>query len=320
MKILQTNKNFCTFLDQKCAHSLPLSFRSSIQYAGPKTDEWDSVKRQVQRALEEFGCFEAKFDKIPTEIRKTIFGAMEELFDLPLEIKTRNVCELPYHGYLGQRPHAPLYESIGFDDPHVAENIEAQTRTFWAQGNTNFRKSIQSYTKQLKELDQTVRRMIMESFQVEKYMDEHMDSSGYLVKVTKYKGPQTIEKQVGLKAHTDINMLTILYQNEVNGFGVQSSTGEWVEWEPSKHSFIVVIGECLHATCHRVMLSGDKPRYSIGLFSFPKLGYMIKAPEELVDEEHPLLYKPFDYAQYLGFGFSNIGRYPQYDIRPYCGV
>ncbi|KAE8728225.1 hypothetical protein F3Y22_tig00004742pilonHSYRG00015 [Hibiscus syriacus] len=90
--------------------------------------------------------------------------------------------------------------------------------------------------------------MIMESFQVEKYMDEHMDSSGYLLKVTKYKGPQTIEKQVGLKAHTDISMLTILYQNEVNGFGVQSSTGEWIEWEPSKHSFIVVIGECLHAS------------------------------------------------------------------------
>ncbi|MBA0812332.1 hypothetical protein Gohar_026307 [Gossypium harknessii] len=67
------------------------------------------------------------------------------------------------------------------------------------------------------------------------------------------------------------------------------------------------------------MMSGDKPRYSLGLFSVPKAGYMIKAPEELVDEAHPLLYNPFEYAQFLGFFFSNGGRY-QSGLKAYCGV
>ncbi|KAE8680791.1 gibberellin 3-beta-dioxygenase 1-like [Hibiscus syriacus] len=227
-------------------NGLTISLKASghrFQYAGP--NEWDSVKRQVQQALQYFGCFEALFDKIPLEIRETIFGALEELFDLPLEIKTLNVSKIPYHGYVGQHPKIPLYESIGFDDADVAENVEDQTRTFWPQGNTSFSKTIQSYT-QLKELDQMVRRMILESFQVEKYIDEHIESTDYLVKVIKYKAPQTSEKQVGVGVHTDMNMVTILYQNEVNGLGVQRSSGEWIDWKPSKDSFIVIIGESLH--------------------------------------------------------------------------
>ncbi|GMI93850.1 hypothetical protein like AT1G52820 [Hibiscus trionum] len=294
----------------------------------PGTDQWDSVKAQVQQALQEFGCFEALFDKFPLEFRETIFSALEELFDLPLEIKTRNVSKTPYHGYIGQHPKIPLFESIGFDDAHVLENVEAQTRTFWPQGNTSFSEIMQSYAKGLRELDQMIRRMILEIFEIEKYMDEHMESSEYLLKVMRYKGPRTSEPQVGLGPHTDMDLVTILCQNEVNGLELQSSsTGEWIDWIPSNDSFIVTIGESLHAwlngrlkaTYHRVMLSGDKPRYSVGLFTVPKASYMIKAPEELVDEAHPLLYKPFDYTELLRFQASNEGRY-QFGLKGYCGV
>ncbi|KAG4178982.1 hypothetical protein ERO13_A10G078500v2 [Gossypium hirsutum] len=266
----------------------------------PGTPEWDLAKGQVQQALQHYGCFEALFDKIPLETREAVFGAMEELFDLPLQIKSRNVSEIPYHGYIGQHPKIPLFESIGFDDADVIEKAEAQTRTFWPQGNPSFSKTIQSFTKQLTELDQMIRRMILESFQVEKYVDEHMDSTGYLLKVMKYEGPKTSGTQVGLGAHTDQDVVTILYQNEVNGLEA------WLNGR-------------LKATYHRVMMSGDKPRYSLGLFTIPKAGYMIKAPEELVDEAHPLLYNPFDYAQFLGFYFSNEGRY-QSGLKAYCGV
>ena len=44
----------------------------------------------------------------------------------------------------------------------------------------------------------------------------------------------------------------------------------------------------LHPVCHRVMMTGNEARYSAGLFSFPKAGYIVKAPEELVDQQHPL--------------------------------
>ncbi|XP_022777149.1 probable 2-oxoglutarate-dependent dioxygenase AOP1 [Durio zibethinus] len=294
----------------------------------PGTVVWNLVKSQVEQALQEYGCFEALFHKIPLEIREAILGAVEELFDLPLQIKTRNVSKLPYNGYIGQYPHLSLYESIGIDDPNNMEKVEAQTSTFWPEGNTRFSKTVQSFSKQLSELDEMIRRMILEIFHLEKYIDEHMNSTNYLLRVMKYKEPKTSETQLGLSAHTDKNLLTILYQNEVHGLGVQSNKEEWIDVKPSKDSFIVFVGECLHAwlngrlkaTYHRVMMSGDKPRYSLGLFSFPKGGCIMKAPEELVDEAHPSLYKPFDYAEFLKFCYSEEGRIPKSAIKAYCGV
>ncbi|XP_022777148.1 probable 2-oxoglutarate-dependent dioxygenase AOP1 [Durio zibethinus] len=294
----------------------------------PGTVEWDLLKGQVEQALQEYSCFDALFHKIPLEIRDAIFGAMEELFDLPLQIKTRNVSELPYHGYLGQHPLVPLFESIGIEHANIVEKVEAQTSTFWPEGNTRFSKTIQSFSKQLSELDEMIRTMILEIFHLEKYIDEHMDSTGYLLRVMKYKGPKTTETQVGLKAHRDKNVVTILYQNEVHGLGVQRNDGEWIDVKPSKDSFIVTIGESLHAwlngrlksTYHRVMISGDKTRYSLGLFSFPKGGYIIKVPEELVDEAHPLLYKPFDYAEFLKFCCTEDGQKAHSSLKVYCGV
>ena len=39
----------------------------------------------------------------------------------------------------------------------------------------------------------------------------------------------------------------------------------------------------------------------------PKEGYLIKAIEELVDEDHPLQYKPFGYGEYLKRGIELDG-------------
>ena len=55
----------------------------------------------------------------------------------------------------------------------------------------------------------------------------------------------------------------------------------------------------LHSPLHRVTLTGDEARYSIGLFSVPKEGSIIKAPDEMVDDDHPLLYKPYDHHKFI---------------------
>lgn len=105
----------------------------------PGSNEWDLVKGQVQQALQEYGCFEALFDKIPLHLREAIFGSLQELFDLPLQAKIRNVSNKPYHGYVGQYPQVPLYESMGVDDANITEKVEALTTTLWPQGNSSFR-------------------------------------------------------------------------------------------------------------------------------------------------------------------------------------
>lgn len=106
-------------------------------------------------------------------------------------------------------------------------------------------KNTQSYSEQVAELDQIVRRMIVESLGLEKYMDEHMNSTNYLLRVMKYKGPQTTETKLGLTSHTDKNIVTILSQNRVEGLEVQTKDGGWINVKLSRESFIVMIGDSL---------------------------------------------------------------------------
>ena len=73
----------------------------------------------------------------------------------------------------------------------------------------------------------------------------------------------------------------------------------------------------LRPVCHRVMMTGNEARYSAGFFSFPKA----KAPEELVDQQHPLLFNPFDYLEFMRFFSSEAGQKAGNDaFKIYCGV
>ncbi|EEF46334.1 probable 2-oxoglutarate-dependent dioxygenase AOP1 [Ricinus communis] len=294
----------------------------------PGNPLWETVKSQVRKAAEEYGCFEALFQDISQELRKAMDGALEEIFALPLEIKKLNVSDRPFHGYIGSSSPLSLYESIGFDDPDNFHKVESFTNIMWPQGNINFSTTVHSFSKTLTELDQMIRKMIVESFGMEKYLDEHMNSAYNIFRVTKYAAPETTDKKTGLRAHTDKNTTSILYQNQIDGLEIQTKDGEWINVEFSPYSFIVIIGESLnawtngrlHSPCHRVMMSGSKTRYSAVLFTVPKEGYVIKAVEELVDDEHPLQFKPFEYLEYLKLRYAEVGKNFESPLKAYFGA
>ena len=69
---------------------------------------------------------------------------------------------------------------------------------------------------------------------------------------------------------------------------------------------------------HRVIMNGKIDRYSMGLFAFNN--GIIQVPEELVDEEHPLMYKPLDHIGLLRFYRTEEGYKSKCPIKAYCGV
>lgn len=207
----------------------------------PGTVEWDSVRGEVRKSLEDYGCFEALFDKVPVKLRKAVFDASEEAFRLPLETKQRVVSRRKYRGYVGQIPTLPLFEVLGVDFAENEAKVNEFTHKLWPQGNTSFRfrilklfllslynslgfkteqtlnllifssESVMSFTEKLSELDLMTRRMIMESFGVnENYIENHLKSTKFLMRLMKYQGVEETEEALGMEAHTDRNMLTIL--------------------------------------------------------------------------------------------------------------
>ncbi|XP_010500902.1 PREDICTED: probable 2-oxoglutarate-dependent dioxygenase AOP1 [Camelina sativa] len=319
-------------LETKPALKLPVIDFTSRDLK-PGTVEWDLVSGDMRRALEEYGCFEALFDKVTAEHRKAVFEASEDLFRLPLETKQRTVSEVKYKGYVGQNPTNPLYEGVGIDVADHEENVKSFTQKLWPQGNKNFSDTVLSFTKNVSELDFKIRRMVMESFRIdENYIDEHLKSTKCLMRMMKYRGVDETEEELGMEAHTDRNVLTIVCQNDVadGGLEVKIKDGShWIKANPSKDSsFLVIGGSILHVllngrvqfAVHRVVRMGTETRYSAGLFSMPNTEDLICAPDEMVDAEYPRLFNPFDFEAYYKFTCEGSGRRDLSGLKTYCSL
>lgn len=278
----------------------------SIDFSGlgdsePGSGGWDSVQDAVRRALEEYGCFLALYDKVTVELHDEVFHQMEEMFGLPAETKRQFVDPTrPYDGYLANLPLNPLHEAMGMSDALNSGAIERLAGLLWPEGNAKFCELLNTYLRRLSELDYTIQKMVFRSFGVERYLDSHTASTLHALRLLRYGAPETEEARPGGITHYDTTFVTMLQQNHVNGLEVETKHGDWIKVRPSASSTIVMLGESFHGWSngrlycprHRVMMRGHEARLSIGIFS--SVEGTVRCPDELVDEQHPLLFKPFD--------------------------
>ncbi|WCJ40493.1 2-oxoglutarate (2OG) and Fe(II)-dependent oxygenase superfamily protein [Euphorbia peplus] len=285
------------------------------------TSEWRKACSDVRQAFEEHGCFVIEYNKFSMELRNEIFGGLKELFDLPTQVKMQNKCKLPLISYVGNISMMPIHESLGIEDAGTLQAAHDFTNRMWSNGNDPFRDSVHEYGKVVVELDQMVTRMLFESYGVEKLHDSYVESTCYVLRLLKNRVPGKGEINIGIGTHTDTSFTTILHQNQVDGLEVQTKHGNNINVPFSPTSFVVMAGDALMAWSnnrivaprHKVVVNGEVDRYSMGLFTFNN--GIIEVPEELVDEEHPLMYRPFDHTHLLHF-FAQT-RTP---IQAYCGI
>ncbi|CAL9029025.1 unnamed protein product [Prunus brigantina] len=148
----------------------------------------------------------------------------------------------------------------------------------------------------MEELDQVVTRMVFENYGIEKYHDDHTQSTVSNLRFTKYKEPKKTGNAVGPAGHTDKTITTILHQNHV---------------DPLPSSWLFLTGDGFQVwsngrirSCkHRVTLRENEVRYSLGLFSFQE--GVIQIPNELIDKDHPNQYKPVHLLEYVQYYPAN---------------
>ncbi|KAK4481903.1 hypothetical protein RD792_012815 [Penstemon davidsonii] len=294
----------------------------------PGSEFWLSACKEMRQAFENHGCFVALYDKISPQLHKSIFQAADDLFDLPTEIKVQNINEKPYHGYVGQIPIVPLHEGLGIDYATTLEGAQTFTNLMWPNGNDSFCESSMAFAKTVAELEKKVIEMLFESFGVHKHVDSHIESTTYLLRFLKYRAPEIGETNMAFPSHTDKSFITILYQNHISGLEIRTRDGEWINVEFPPSSFVVMAGDACKAWSNDKVLSpnhkvtmgknGTNTRYTIALFSF--LSKLVEVPQELVDEQHPLQFKPFVHVDLLNYYNTDHGRRSQNILQDFCGV
>ncbi|OMO52411.1 Oxoglutarate/iron-dependent dioxygenase [Corchorus capsularis] len=277
------------------------------------TDGWQSLCKRVREACESFGCFEVVYDKISSHLRDETFSLIKELCNLPVQTKRKNFTSKPLHGYYEPGGEfLPFYESFGIDDASNCNSVRSFADLMWPTGHDHFCKTINTLMKELEELSHMIGLMILDSYGLGE-KPETMMRHYQLLRVMKYLAPPSGECTEVAMAHTDKFSSAILCENHISGLEIETKDGEWIKLVPSPSSLVFIVGDLLtawsngrmHAAKHTVKLSGNKERYSLGAFAVPVEGTIIKAPKEMVDEQHPQLFKDFDYMDFVNYAVSH---------------
>lgn len=112
--------------------------------------------------------------------------------------------------------------------------------------------------------------------------------------------PDNVDTDVGIGSHTDIQCITLLWQDMSGGLQVLSANDEWLDARPIPDTLVVNIGDFLQrlsnnrfkSTVHRVYNRQTKSRYSMPFFLGFNPDSVCRVIPSCIDGEHPALYEP----------------------------
>ncbi|CAL4984411.1 unnamed protein product [Urochloa decumbens] len=307
----------------------------------PGTPGWAEARAAVTSSMAAHGCVVlVAHDALDEKLRRALFGrALPELFfGLPFDAKKRSgaFSNGPHRGYVGQVPAVAL-ETVPFpdaaDDPGTVRDLAG--RLWPDDGNPDFCDTIVAFAKNVLELEGAVERMVLEGLGArEESVAKHLASQSHAVRVTLYDaGGGGVA--LALHAHRDEHMTTVIAQHEVGGLEVQDiRDGRWLPVPPEPGTLVFMAGDqftvvtngrvpaCMHRV--RTPAAGGRGRFSVQLCRRRREGGdpVLRAMEELVDEEHPLMYNPCNHEEYRAFRYSEQGqRLRERDpLKAFCGV
>ncbi|PON53389.1 Oxoglutarate/iron-dependent dioxygenase [Parasponia andersonii] len=274
-------------------------------------DSRNSVEayKKLRESCEEWGCFRLVNHPISMDLMSETKAVFRSLLDLPVEMKERNIDVINGSGYVAPSRTNPLYEALGLYHFGSTEAI----RTFCDQldASPHQRETIEKYAKAIYELVFDIGRKIARSMGFDD--DIFKESWHNRFRINKYNfTPQSVGSS-GVQIHTDSGFLTILQDDEnVGGLEVMNKDGEFVAVDPWPGTFLVNLGDLAKAWSngrfcnvkHRVQCKEAAIRVSIASFMIGPKDEAVEAAQELVDEDHPRLYVPYIYEDYLKIRLS----------------
>ncbi|EES12710.1 hypothetical protein BDA96_06G207100 [Sorghum bicolor] len=184
----------------------------------------------------------------------------------------------------------------------------------WPSNPPSFRQVVGTYATEARALALRLLEAISESLGLERsHMVRAMGRHAQHMAVNYYPPCPQPELTYGLPGHKDPNAITLLLQDGVSGLQVQRG-GRWVAVNPVPDALVINIGDQMQAlsndryksVLHRVIVNSESERISVPTFYCPSPDGVIAPADALVDDAHPLAYRPFTYQEYYD-EFWNMG-------------
>ena len=265
-----------------------------------------AVVKQIYQACHEIGFMHLENSGISKNLINQVFTHSKSFFNLPLEVKQKQAWsdELSNTGYVGiererLNPNKPgdLKEALNINK-QVAIKIDASIATFYDSCTELANTILQAFALAL-ELP-------------ENYFTTRHNQQNHTLRLLHYPPLQTPPKpgQVRAGEHSDYGSITLLFQDDIGGLEVQTTSREWIAAPAIPDTVIVNTGDLMqrwtnHLFCstkHRVIIPSDnrvnQSRYSIAFFCHPNDHTEIACLESCQKEQSPI-YPPILAGEYL---------------------
>ncbi|KAE8729604.1 putative 2-oxoglutarate and Fe(II)-dependent oxygenase superfamily protein [Hibiscus syriacus] len=271
-------------------------------------DERSKTIQELGKACKDWGFFMVINHGVPESMMKAIIDACGEFFELTEgekgEYEGKYVLDPIRFGtsfnasvdkILCWRDYLKIFQHPEFHSPRRPPA---------------FREIAREYSKRVRQVAKEILRGISESLGLEdNYIDETLDlQNGLQVLVANFYPPcPQPELAMGLPAHSDHGLLTLLIQNQIGGLQVQHN-GKWVNIDPIPNSFLANIGDHIeilsngkyNSVLHRAVVNNRDVRISIAMPHGPALDAVVGPASKLVeDERNPPEYRAMKYKEYL---------------------
>ncbi|KAJ9144005.1 Clavaminate synthase-like protein [Coniochaeta hoffmannii] len=285
---------------------------------------------EILHAAETSGFFYIKNHGVPESAIAGVHQEANKFFHLPDEVKLSVKADpaVSFYGYQGPGtrrvvPEAatdrresfnfhyeprfdPLHQGHLADIPEdVREHIPKDSYIWNDIGLPDFQTELTAYWQNCLALARRLVRILALGLDLpEDYFDRVTTYPGGDLTINFYPGhgdrPAERQGEVELNAHTDLQILTLLWQSEGRGLQILNPQNEWIFAPPIPGTFVVNIGDFLmrltndrlKSTVHRVKQNGKDDRYSFAFFFGFNFNEKCGVVPTCVSESNPAKYQP----------------------------
>ncbi|KAI3773006.1 hypothetical protein L6452_04203 [Arctium lappa] len=270
----------------------------------------NDVIRQVLQASQDFGFFKVINHGVGEDLIKDTIGMVKEFFNMTNEDKASlysldsyKSCRMYTSSFKYDRESIHQWRDVLI---HFCHPLDELVDT-WPNNPFKYRDVVGKFSVEVRNLSLRILEMIREGLELKPGYFRDELTGVQLMTLNHYPPCPDPSLTLGIPKHSDRNIITILYQDNVCGFQVLKD-GQWVGVEPFANAFVVNIGQQLkiisngklESVEHRVVTNSKEPRYTIASFIIPHGDTIIEPEKTLVEKDncHPL-YQPFQYKDFV---------------------
>ncbi|MBD1995835.1 isopenicillin N synthase family oxygenase [Leptolyngbya sp. FACHB-541] len=301
-----------------------------IDFSPFVTDDLEGKQRvaqEIYRACHQVGFLYLTHHGIPQEAIAHVFDQSRRFFASPDEEKQAIAWsnEMSNRGYVGvererldETKPGDLKEAFNVGKEVSVEDVGTENPALvlnqWPAGQDDFRQAVTEFFEVCTEAADRIFRAFAIALQMpESFISDKHQAHNYTLRLLHYPPLATSPKpgQIRAGAHSDYGTLTLLFQDNVGGLEVQTTTGEWISAPSIPDAVLINTGDLtqrwsndvFRSTKHRVALpQGEnvgRDRYSIAFFCQPDADAEIVCLPSCQSPENPPRYPPVTSGEYL---------------------